>query len=248
MKAPFIVARFELTELFRSKLVVLTCLLFACGAALGTTIFLAIIKNIEEQALQLIAQQSQIPVDQVPMAELKEQALDQLAEAMPVAEWGEALLRYDPLALFFAFIALHSVALIVIGFSAGATSAQLQSGEARFALTRISRADWIKGKAFGQSLVLALCLFFGMSGTLLTAYLRQYTINFELIQAMFLAAAGVWLYGICWIGIFSAVSLLTRSPFRAKLLSLAALLTITSLYYYLSQQQEAGVNSFAAFL
>ena len=75
----------------------------------------------------------------------------------------EELIRIDPLALFYGFMALQLVALLVLFTSGGVHASDLARGTTRFVLTRCDRLSWALGKLLGHAALLAAGLLFALA-------------------------------------------------------------------------------------
>jgi hypothetical protein len=135
------------------------------------------------------------------------------------------LLAVEPLAIFYGFAALSLVAPLVLVTSGTAHATDIAGGATRFVLVRCDRLTWSLGKLLGHAALLALGLGVGAAAT---AVIAQYTTGFDLGSALWLvrAAFRAWIYGLSYLGIFSAISLLTRAPARARAASVAALFAL----------------------
>jgi hypothetical protein len=89
-------------------------------------------------------------------------------------------------------------------------------------LTRCDRFAWSLGKLLGHATLLAVGL---LVGALATAVVAHYRTGIDPGSLFWLlrAAFRAWVYGLAYLGIFSAISLAARVPSRARALSVAAL-------------------------
>lgn len=219
----WIVARFELGEALRSRLVVVVLTVYGAGAALGAYVFSRILAAAEQAARDALlpSLSAHLPDDIV-----RRQALPRvLSSLIDDAALREELSRIEPLALFYGFMALHLVAPLVLMTSSSAHASDLAQGATRFVLTRCGRASWALGKLLGHALLLGVGLLVGAVVTAGVAYL-QARLDGPSLLWLLRAAFRAWIYGMAYLGIFSGLSLLGRGPARAWALSVFAMFSL----------------------
>lgn len=218
------VARFELRDALRSKLVIIVVGLFAAGAGLGALGFIKALQAAEKSARRFLAQQNGVPEELIPMDEVKAEAIAGLIRSVADEGMRETLLNMQPLAIFYGFAALYLVPLLVLTLSGGTHAADIDSGAARFALFRCDRPTWALGKMVGHALLLLLGLVVGalVAGTLGAVYQPEF--ESKTFLALLVASGRAWIYGVAYLGIFSGISLVSGAPLRARALSLFALI------------------------
>lgn len=217
----WVVARFELGEALRSRLVVVILTLYGAGAALAAYLFAKALAAAERAARSALA--DSMSAHDIPEDLVRREALPRVISAfVDDPRLREELSRIDPLALFYGLMALYLVAPLVLLTSGGAHASDLARGATRFVLTRCDRLSWALGKMLGHAALLATGLFAGALATALVAYGQG---RFDLGSLFWLlrAALRAWVYGFAYLGIFSAVSLVIRAPARARALSVLVL-------------------------
>ncbi|HEU4577761.1 MAG TPA: hypothetical protein VFS67_05880 [Polyangiaceae bacterium] len=216
-----IVARFELAEALRSRLVVVVICLYGLGAAFGAFAFVKAL-NAAESSLREAAERT-LSAHELPQGDLQREAISQvLSHFVADQDLLADLLAVDPLALFYGFMALQLVAPFVLLTSAGDHARDLRRGSPRFVLTRCSRLTWALGKALAHGVLLAVGL--GVSA-LTTAAVGLWLGRFDALSLFWLARAALraLMYGLTYLGIFSGISLAVRAPGPALVSSVLAL-------------------------
>lgn len=216
-----VVARFELGEALRSRLVVVILSLYGAGAALGAYIFAKALGAAESAAHSALA--DSMNAHDIPDDLVRREALPRVISAfVDDPRLREELSRIDPLALFYGLMALYLVAPLVLMTSGGAHATDIARGATRFVLTRCDRLSWGLGKLLGHAALLATGLF---TGALVTAAVATGQGRFDVGSLFWLlrAASRAWVYGFAYLGIFSAIALIVRAPARARALSVLVL-------------------------
>jgi ABC-type transport system involved in multi-copper enzyme maturation permease subunit len=216
-----VVARFELGEALRSRLVVVILSLYGAGAALGAYVFAKALGAAESAARSALA--DSMNAHDIPDDLVRREALPRVISAfVDDPSLREELSRIDPLALFYGLMALYLVAPLVLITSGGAHAMDLARGATRFVLTRCDRLSWALGKMLGHAALLATGLF---TGALVTAAVATGQGRFDAGSLFWLlrAAFRAWVYGFAYLGIFTAVALLVRAPARARAMSVLVL-------------------------
>ncbi|HWO09332.1 MAG TPA: ABC transporter permease subunit [Polyangiaceae bacterium] len=216
-----LVARFELAEALRSRLVVVVLALYGAGAGLGAYIFSRTLEVAEERVREALLAGG--GAQAVPDDLVRQQALPRVI-AFLVADPAlqRELLDVEPLALFYGFMALALVAPVVLLTSGGAHASEIASGGSRFVLTRVDRLSWSLGKLAGHALLLLVGLLVGALATALVAQLGR-GIDMGSVLWLVRASLRAWVYGLAYLGIFSCVALLVRAPSGARAVSVALL-------------------------
>lgn len=217
------VARFELRDALRSRLVVIIVALFAGGAGLGALVFIKSMQGAERLARHQLATMNGVPAEAIPIAEVRDKAISGLIHAIKDEGLRDALLGMQPLAIFYGYLSLFTVPLLVLTLSGGTHAADLQSGTARFSLVRCNRPTWALGKLAGHALLLGFGLLVGALVAGLVGAVYQPEFEARTWGALLLASLRAWIYGISYLGLFSGVSLIAGAPLRARALSLFVL-------------------------
>jgi len=215
-----VVARFELLEALRSRLFIIVLSIYGAGAAIGSYAFLKAVEAADEAARRALSKSMGVDESQLPADLVRENALPMLTGMVRDEALREELLKMPPLSIFYGFMALNLVALFVLAISTGTMAQDLSSGAARFALFRCDRLTWASGKLVGQEVLLAAgltagALVAGVVGALLDSDFSSDTWLW-LLRASFRA----WLYGSAYLGLFAGISLVARSPLKARALAL----------------------------
>lgn len=222
-----IVVGFELREALRSRLVALVLLLYGAGAAIGAWLFLQALLGAERVARSALMQSLSVPESQVPEDLVRRQALPGIISSLvddPALR--DQLLAMDPLAIFYGFAALNVVSGLVLVTSGSAHAADLATGAARFVLTRCDRRSWALGKALGHAALLAVGVGAGALTTSVVAVWVRGALELTTLRDLLRTSLWVWLYGTCFVGIFAGVSLIARTPSRARMLGVVVLLAL----------------------
>ncbi len=216
VKRTFTVARFELLEALKSRLVVVLVLLYGGGAAMGSAIFLRLLRSAEEATRDALAQQGGLDPASLPDDLVREQAMPWLVSLVEDEATQQQLLDMDPLSIFFGFSALQSVALLVLLMAAASVASDVASGAARFVLFRCDRLSWVIGKTLGQAVLLAGCLLIAALASASVGALIDMQLDGSRLVWLVRTAFRAWVYGLAYLGIFTAVSMLSSTPMRAR--------------------------------
>jgi hypothetical protein len=218
------VARFELAEALRSRLITVVVALYGAGAALGAYIFSRALEAAESAVREQML--GTMSAHLVPGDVVRQQALPRvIAFLVDDESLRQELVAIEPLAIFYGFMALECVAPLLLMTSAGVHARDIASGATRFVLTRCDRLAWSLGKLVGHTTLLAAGLLVGALATAMVAYLRT-GIDLQSFFWLLRAAVRAWVYGLAYLGIFSAIALGVRVPSRARALSVAALFAL----------------------
>jgi hypothetical protein len=145
-----------------------------------------------------------------------------IASFVEDAALRQELQQTEPVALFYGFMALELVAPLVLLTSAGAHAGDLARGSVRFVLTRCERSSWAFGKLLGHAALLATGLLTGAVVTILGAF-EHWHFGAGSLFWLLRAAFRAWVYGVCHLGIFAGLSLVARTPARARVLAVLGL-------------------------
>ena len=214
-----IVARFELLEALRSRLFIIVVSMYGAGAAIGSYVFLKTVTAAESAVRHQLAERLQVDESKLPQNLVRENLIP-IVLGFFDPKLKDELLSMPLLTIFYGIMALNFVALLVLVVSTGTMAADLSSGAARYALFRCDRLTWALGKLVGQELLLAAglavgALTAGLVGVLVDDAFEQQTWIW-LLRTSFRA----WLYGSAYLGLFCGLSLVSRSPLRARALAL----------------------------
>jgi ABC-type transport system involved in multi-copper enzyme maturation permease subunit len=215
------VARFELAEALRSRLVLVVLAVYGAGAALGAYVFSRALEAAESAVRDsMLGTWSALAV---PDDVVRKHALPRVISFLVHDEvLRNELLGIDPLAIFYGFMALEFVAPLVLVTSGGAHASDITSGAVRFVLPRCDRLSWALGKFLGHATLLGVGLLVGALATGVVAELHR---GIDAVSVLWLlrAAFRAWVYGLAYLGIFCCVSLIARQPSRARAFSVVLL-------------------------
>lgn len=216
-----LVARFELAEALRSRLVIVILTLYGAGAALGAYLFSKALGAAEQAVRNNMP--AALSAHEVPDDVVRKQALPRVISGLvddPVLR--EELVQVEPLALFYGFMALQLVALLVLFTSGGAHAGDVSRGATRFILTRCDRLSWALGKLLGHAALLAAGLLAGALVTMAVGFAQG---RFDAVSALWLLRASLraWTYGFAYLGLFAGIALLLRAPGPARAFSVLLL-------------------------
>ncbi len=219
-----VVTRFELRDALRSRLVIVVALFFAAGAAIGSLGFIRSLEAAELAARDLLVQQSGLPAEAIPLAQIRTQALEMVISMVRDPELRDVLLGMQPLSIFFGYMAQSLTPLLVLVLSAGAHSADVQSGATRFILFRCGRSTWAWGKLLAHAALLGLGLSLAALVSGLCGLHAQSDFPPQGFIHLGLGALRAFLFGLPYLGVFCGISLLLRETMPARVLCLVALM------------------------
>jgi ABC-type transport system involved in multi-copper enzyme maturation permease subunit len=147
-----LVARFELAEALRSRLLVVMVLLFMGGGALGAWIYTALVSRVEQGASMFIGGKE---------GEKPGAALGRLRESRSYRELVRAIVHDDekkadyfaalpPLVIFYGWAAFAFTPWLILFTSAETIASEVASRAIRFSLLRTRRLSYALGKGLGQ--------------------------------------------------------------------------------------------------
>ncbi|HEY6725319.1 MAG TPA: hypothetical protein VI197_14890 [Polyangiaceae bacterium] len=214
-----IVARFELLEALRSRLFIIVVSMYGAGAAIGSYVFLRTVAAAEAVVRKGLADQLRVEESQLPQNLVKENLIPMVLGLFDDS-LKDTLLGMPLLTIFYGIMALNFVALLVLVVSTGTMASDLSTGAARYALFRCDRLTWALGKLLGQELLLATGLAVGALTAGLVALGVDAAFEQETWLWLFRTSFRAWLYGSAYLGLFCGISLISRSPLRARALAL----------------------------
>lgn len=218
------VARFELAEALRSRLIGAVFALYGAGAALGAYVFSKTLDAAEAAVREQMS--GTLSAHSIPDDLVREQALPRVISFLVADDaLARELSSVEPLALFYGFMALNLVAPLVLMTSGGLHAGDIASGATRFVLTRCDRLTWALGKWLGHAVLLGVGLSVGALATALVAAVRG-GIDAGSLLWLLRASFRAWVYGLAYLGLFSWVALAVRVPSRARTLSIALLFAL----------------------
>lgn len=210
-----LVARFELSDALRSRLVLGVIALYGIGAGLGCYLFYQALSSAEIQVRESLlaggATLAELPEDFV-----RSQALPRIiASVVEDKELATQLSAVDPLALFYAWGAFLFATPLALITSGGSHARDREHGTTRFLLTRTDSASWAFGKLLGHAALLGLGIALGACVTIAVAVWSG-----DMAGGTFgwlaMASVRAWVYAGGALCLFSSVSQVARSAARAR--------------------------------
>lgn len=224
----FHVAWFELVDALRSRKALALLGLYTAAAGAAASLFLRVLKEIETNAAQLLHVAPTTQTGTMTSVLLQSEAFrEMLGRLVGDPKLVDSLAAIPPMALFYGWLTLALVPALVMLTSTDAIAGELQSGEARYALTRVDRLSWSVGKLLGQALLMALGIALGGVAVWIVGAIGW--AGFERLESAFWIlrlGARTWVYGFAWLGLALAVSQVTASAALARGLGVCALLGI----------------------
>ncbi len=172
-----LIARFELGEALRSKLLVVMLLLFVGAGALGAYGYTELVGQIEDRAAAVM---------NAPAARRPGAALGRLRETTSYRDMlrvffkdeqkADYFARLPPIVVFYAWAALLFTPWLILFTSAETISTEVASRSIRYSLLRTGRLAYALGKTAGQALIvlgvtaLAALVFFAVAWARLAGF------------------------------------------------------------------------------
>lgn len=228
LRDALVVALFDLRSSLRSRKALLLLVLYLAGSMAATGVFVSILQQVERQAATALhVAATEHPGILTSRVMESPEVHSMIQGLVGDAELADELLQTPPLALFYGWIALSFVPILVTLTSSDAIAGEVDSGAARFALTRTSRGSWASGKLLGQTALMVAGLALGGAGSWVVGWA-----SFTGFQG---AATALWMLrlgsracvsGFAYLGLVMGISLLTRSANRARAFALLALVAV----------------------
>jgi hypothetical protein len=227
-----LVARFELGESLRSRLLVVMILLFVGGGALGAWLYSTAVQEAEERAASVLG----APTAGAPGATVRRlrdtqsyrQVLRFFIRDEKKADYFAA---FPPIVVFYAFVSFIFSPWLILFTSAETIASEVASRAIRYSLLRTSKLAYALGKALGQ-----LAILVGVTGL---AALVFYAIAWSKLAGFEAGAtaAGLlsyWprivLYTLPFLAWALFASMATASTNLARILSLGGAVVLAILY------------------
>jgi ABC-type transport system involved in multi-copper enzyme maturation permease subunit len=227
-----LVARFELAESVRSRLLLVMVLLFVGAGALGAWGYTRLIGTIEDKAAAALA---------APPSERPGATVGRLREAQTYRDFLRFFLRDDakadyfsrlpPIVVFYGWAAFLFTPWLLLFTSAETIATDVASRAIRFSLLRTSRLSYALGKALGQWLILlgvtavAALVFFMVAWAQLAAFEPSLT-------ALWLLSywPRVVLFNLPFLAWAMFASMVTASANLARIVSLGGVVLMSIVY------------------
>jgi ABC-type transport system involved in multi-copper enzyme maturation permease subunit len=149
-----LVARFELAEAVRSRLLVVMVLLFVGAGALGAWAYTELLERVEQNAARLTG----APTTRRPgavMRRLREQR--SYRDMLRVFTGSDAKADYyaaiPPIVVFFGWVSFSFTPWLVLFTSAETIASEVATRSIRYSVLRTGRLEFALGKAAGQALI-----------------------------------------------------------------------------------------------
>jgi ABC-type transport system involved in multi-copper enzyme maturation permease subunit len=227
-----IVARFELAESVRSRLIVVMVLLFVGAGALGAWGFSEMVGRIEQNAARAMG----APVAKRPGAVVRRlrdstSYRDMLRFFIRDDDKADYFARLPPMVVFFGWSAFTFLPWLVLFTSAESVAGEVSSRAIRYSVMRTGRLPFALGKAAGQGLLVA--------GVTVGAAVAFYVVGWASMDGFEpgAAAAGllsylprVLLHLLPFLGWAMFASMVTASANLARIVSLGGAVALAILY------------------
>lgn len=227
-----LVARFELAEAVRSRLLLVMALLFVGAGALGAWGYARLIGAIEEKAAAaLSAPATDKPGATVGRLREAQTYRDFLRFFLGDADKADYFARLPPIVVFYGWAAFLFTPWLLLLTSAETISSEVSSRAIRFSLLRTSRLSYALGKAAGQALILvgvtglAAVVFFFVAWARLASFEPGLT-AFWLLSYW----PRVILYNLPFLAWALLASMVTASANLARIVSLGGMVLMAILY------------------
>jgi ABC-type transport system involved in multi-copper enzyme maturation permease subunit len=217
-----LVARYELAEAARSKLLIVIALLFVAAGGLAAWSFTELVSTVEENAARLTG----APTARRPGATMRrlrdsgsyQSMLRQFFRDEHKADYFAAI---PPIVSFFAWFAFNLTPFLVLLGSAETIATEVSSRSIRYSVLRTGRLEFAVGKSLGQALIIVAVT----AIMALVCYLVAWAslAGFEhgaTIAGMLSYWPRVLLYTLPFLGWAMFASMVTRSANLARVLSL----------------------------
>jgi ABC-type transport system involved in multi-copper enzyme maturation permease subunit len=217
-----LVARYELAEAARSRLLVVMVLLFVGAGALGVWSYTELLERIETNAARVTgAPQARRPGAVVRRMRDLRSYRDMLRLFLGSDEKADYFAAIPPIVVFFGWVSFNFTPWLVLFTSAETVATEVASRSIRYGVLRTGRLEFALGKAGGQALIvvgvtaLSALTFFGLAALALD--------GFE-AKATALGLLGYWprvlLFTLPFLAWAMLASMLTSSVNLARILSL----------------------------
>jgi ABC-type transport system involved in multi-copper enzyme maturation permease subunit len=217
-----LVARYELAEAARSKLLIVITLLFVAAGGLAAWSFTEIVSTVEENAARVTgAPTSRRPGATVRRLRDNGSYRDMLRMIVRNEEKADYFAAIPPIVTFFAWFAFNITPFLVLLSSAETIATEVASRSIRYSVLRTGRLEFAVGKSLGQALIVVAVT----ALMALVCYLVAWAslAGFEhgaSIAGMISYWPRVLLYTLPFLGWAMFASMVTRSANLARVLSL----------------------------
>jgi ABC-type transport system involved in multi-copper enzyme maturation permease subunit len=227
-----IVARFELGESVRSKLIVVMVLLFVGAGALGAWGFSEMLSKVEQNAAKVMgAPAARRPGGVVRRLRASTSYRDMLRVFIRDEAKADYFAGLPPMVVFFGWASLTFLPWLVLFTSAESIAGDVSNRAIRYSVMRTGRLPFALGKAAGQGLL--------VGGVTVGAALAFYIVGWASMDGFEPAATAagllaylprVLLYLLPFLGWAMFASMVTASANLARIVSLGGAVALAILY------------------
>jgi len=231
-----LVARFELGEALRSRLLVVMLLLFVGGGALGAWSFTALLERIEANAAKVVGlDANRRPGKMVRDLSETRSYREMLRLFLGSQEKADYFAAIPPIVVFFGWVAFKATPWLVLFTASETIASDVASRSIRFSVLRTGRLPFALGKMAGQAAImigasgLAAVAFYVVAGSTLDGFEHGKTA---------LGLLGTWprvvLYTLPFLAWAMLASMATASPNMAKGLAIGGAVILSMLHSFTS--------------
>jgi ABC-type transport system involved in multi-copper enzyme maturation permease subunit len=149
-----LVARYELAEALRSRLLVVMVLLFVGGGALGAWAFTEVVGRIEQKAAEITGAPSSDRPGRVTRHMRDARSYRDLVRMFAGDDAkADYYAGFPPIVLFFAWVSLGFTPWLVLFTSAETIATEVSNRSVRYTVLRTSRLQYATGKLLGQLII-----------------------------------------------------------------------------------------------
>jgi ABC-type transport system involved in multi-copper enzyme maturation permease subunit len=227
-----LVARYELAEALRSRLLVVMVLLFVGAGALGAWAFTEVLERVEQNAAKLTgAPQTRRPGRVTRHMRDAGSYRDMVKVIVGDDAKADYFASVPPIVLFFAFVSLNFTPWLVLFTSSETIATEVGNRGIRYTVLRTGRLQYAAGKALGQ-----LAIVVGVTALSAITFYLVAALSLDGFEARATAAGllGHWprvvLYLLPMLGWALLASMVTSSANLARILALGGgvALSVTS--------------------
>jgi hypothetical protein len=151
----FLVARFELGEALRSRLLLVMLLLFMSSGALSAWGYSAAVGRFQEQSAEVMIMTGERSADSAMLRRGSPSYRDMLRAWLGDDKKADYLAAIPPIVVFFAWASFTFTPWLILLTSAESIAAEVATRSIRFSALRTSRLSLALGKALGQAWIVA---------------------------------------------------------------------------------------------
>jgi ABC-type transport system involved in multi-copper enzyme maturation permease subunit len=218
----FLVARYELSEALRTRLLLVMLVLFVVGGALGAWGFTKFVEGMEAQTSRMLGlPRGERPGETLRMLQKTPFYRGILRAAVSDPKKADYLATLPPIVVFFGWASMMFLPWLVLFTSADTIATEVSSRAIRYAALRTTRLAYALGKALGQAaIVLGVTLlsggaFFAVAWVTLSAFDLAAT-----IAGILLLVPRVFAYALPFLAFALFASMATSSANLARILAL----------------------------